>query len=116
MKTNWLTSTIVYVLIIALTCLLFFGLGESDKTEIQLVAFGFLIGAITVVYLSVLIAGFVRSRNADIVSAGLLFAVAAFLINNVFDITTTKTLVIINIAAIIIYLLLLTVLFMPKKK
>lgn len=116
MKSNWLFNTIVYILIVSLTCLLFFGLGEGDKTELELVAFGFFVGSETVFFLSVLIAGFMREKNADVISAGLLFLVASYLINYVFSISTTKTLVIFNIAAIILFLLLLTVLLVPRKK
>lgn len=116
MKSNWLLSTVAFVIIVALTCLLFFGLGSDSKTELQLVSFGFFVGAEVVIYLSVLIGGFVKERNADIISAGILFGIASYLINYVFAIDTTKTLVIINIAAILVYMLLLAVLFIPKKK
>lgn len=116
MKSNWLLSTITYVIIVALSCLLFFGLAEGDKSETQLVAFWFFVGAETVVYLSVLIAGFMSSKNADVIAAGVLFGIASFLINFVFSITTTKTLVIINIALILVFILLLSILLIPKKK
>ena len=116
MKSNWLFSTIAFVLVVALTCLLFFGLGPEDKTDIQLVAFGFILGAEAVIYLSVLIAGFMRSKNGDVIAAGVLYAIASFVINYVLDITTIKTLVVFNISLIIVYLLLLSVLLIPKKK
>ncbi len=116
MKSNWLFSTVAYVLVTALVCLLFFGLGDSDKTDIQLVAFGFILGALAVIYISVLVAGFMRNKNGDVIAAGVLYAIASFFINYVFTITTIKTLVVFNIALIIVYLLLLAILLIPKKK
>ncbi len=116
MKSNWLYSTIIYVLVVALTCLLFFGLAEADKTDLELVSFGFLIGSITVIYLSVLISGFIRSKNSDVIATGCAYAVFSYLVNYVFEISTMKTLIIYNVVAIILYLLLVTVVLVPRKK
>lgn len=116
MKSNWLYSTIIYVLVVALTCLLFFGLAETSKTDMELVAFGFLIGAETVIYISILISGFIKKKNTDVIATGCAYAVFAYLVNYVFNITTMKTLIIYNIVAIILYLLLVTIVLVPRKK
>ena len=107
MKSNWLYSTIIYV---------FFGLAEGDKTDLELVSFGFLIGSITVIYLSILIAGFIKNKNSDVIATGCAYAVFSYLVNYVFNISTMKTLIIYNIAAIILYLLLVTIVLVPRKK
>ena len=98
---------------------MFFGLGDSDKTTNQLISFGFIIFAELVIYLSTLAGGMIESKKvteADIISAGVLYAIASFIINLRFSyVVDTKTLIVINVAAILAYLLLLVVVVAMKK-
>ena len=116
---NSLIKTLIFLIVVSIYCLLFFGLGDSDKTDMQLASFGFIMFAILVVYLSCLIPGIVDSKNlstADVVSAGMIYAIAAVIINHVLVFTELKTLVVINFAAILAYLLLFTIVVLIKKK
>jgi hypothetical protein len=116
---NSLIKTLVFLIIVSLYCLLFFGLGDSNKTDMQLASFGFIMFAILVVYLSSLLPGVIGSKRlttADAVSAGMIYAIAAFIINHIVVFTEMKTLVVINFAAILAYLLLFTIVVSMKKK
>ncbi len=118
---NVLLKTIIFIIIVGLTCLLFFGLGDSDKTSMQLWAFGFIGLAEAVVYFTTLMPGMLKDTKltgADVISAGVLYAVASLLINAVFfsAIDSVKTLIVINSAAFLAFLLLITVVVLTKKK
>ncbi len=116
---NSLIKTVIYLILVALYCLLFFGLGNSEKTDMQLASFGFIMFAMLVVYLSCLLPGVIGSQRittADAVSASIIFAIAVFIINQIVVFTEMKTLVVINFAAILAYLLLFTVVVLMKKK
>jgi hypothetical protein len=116
---NTLIKTIMFIIVVALSCLLFFGLGDTDKTGVQLVSFGFIIFAELVIYVSTLLPSVIKSEkitSADIISCGVLYAIAAFLINIVFSITEMRPLVVFNIAAILAYLLLFAIMVLMKKK
>ena len=36
-NSNLLIKTIIFILVVALTCLIFFGLGDSNKTDMELI-------------------------------------------------------------------------------
>ena len=118
-NSNTLLKTIIFVIVLALTCLLFFGLGNSNKTSIQLIQFGFLVFAELVVYLSTIVPSMLNSKkltSADIISAGILYAIGAFIINvKLSFINDIKTLVVYNVAAILAYLLLIAIVVAMKK-
>ncbi len=116
---NYLVKTIIFVVIAALTCLLFFGLGSEDKTDLELVGFGFLMFAELVIFLSTILPGLIGTTNltdADVISLGILYAIAAVVINFVLSLTTMRTLIVFNIAAILVYIILFLIVFMNKKK
>lgn len=118
---NSLVKTIIFLVIAGLTCLLFFGLGDTDKTDLQLVSFGFIMFAELVIYLSVLLPGLIgttKLTDADVISVGILYAIASFGINFVFSssITEMRPLIVYNIAAILVYLLIFAVVVLMKKK
>lgn len=56
-NSNIIVKTIIFILVACLTCLIFFGLNEDTKTEMELIAFGFLMFAELVTYISALIPG-----------------------------------------------------------
>ena len=111
-------KTIIFLIIAALYCLIFFGLGNSNKTDLQLTSFGFIMFGIFVLYLSCVLPdllGLKKLTNADVITIGILYAIAAFVVNNVLVFTTMKTLLIFNIIAILLYLLLLCFVILIKK-
>ncbi len=116
---NYLIKTIIFVIIIALTCLLFFGLGNENKTDLELTGFGFLIGAEVVIMLSTILPGLIGTTNlsdADVISLGVLYGIASVIINIVLKLETMRTLIVLNIAAILVYLILFFIVLMNKKK
>lgn len=118
-NSNSLAKTIIFVIAVAITCLVFFGLGDEDKTDMQLVSFGFLLFAELVVYLSVLLPGVLGNKKlsgADVISLGILYAIAVVFLNYFVNFVEMRPLVIYNIIAILLYLLLFAVVLMGKKK
>ncbi len=116
---NYLIKTIIFVIIIALTCLLFFGLGNENKTDLELTGFGFLIGAEVVIMLSTILPGLIGTTNlsdADVISLGVLYGIASVIINIILKLETMRTLIVLNIAAILVYLILFFIVLMNKKK
>lgn len=120
-NSNVLIKTIIFVIVAALSCLLFFGLGEEDKTSIQYIAFGFFMFSEVVIFISAILAGSIGSQKltgADIISAGVLYLIANVLINFVVvnSITTNRTLIVYNCAAILAYMLIVAIVVFTKRK
>ena len=120
-SSNAMLKTIIFIIVAALTCLLFFGLGSEEKTSIQYIAFGFFMFAELAIYCSAVFAGSFGSANltgADVISAGVLYLIANVLINFVFvnSITTERTLIVYNCAAILAYMLIVAIVVFTKKK
>lgn len=121
-NSNFLAKTLVFIIVLALTCLLFFGLFEEKKTDLQLVSFGFFIFAELVIYLSALLPTIFNQKfeknKADIISAGVLYGLASLLINCIFIsyITTMRLLLVLNISLILIYLLIFTIVIIQKRR
>ncbi len=118
-NSNNLIKTIIFVVIVAITCLIFFGLNESDKTDVQLVSFGFILFAEFAIYASILLSTIFNERklnSADIISTGVLYAIGSFLINTILNINEMRPLIIYNIIAILIYIALLSSVILIKKK
>ena len=118
-SSNILLKTIVFVIVVAITCLLFFGLSEGDKTDVQLVSFGFLVFAEFVIYASFLLPNIIGGKklnSADIISAGVLYGIASFILNYVIVIGEMRPLIIYNIIAILLYLLIFAAVMLMKKK
>lgn len=116
---NYLIKTIIFIVIAALTCLLFFGLGSENKEDLELVSFGFLMFAEVVVYVSALLPGLIGTTNltdADVISLGGLYAITSLLINFIIKITPMRTLIVINVAAILVYVILFFIVLLNKKK
>lgn len=120
-NSNLLVKTIIFILFVALTCLIFFGLGNEDKTEMQLVAFGFILFAELVTYITVLIPGIKNLKklvSSDITAWGSLYLITSLITNCACfsKISDIKTLVVINSIEIIIFLILICVILLKKKK
>ncbi len=116
---NYLIKTIIFIVIAALTCLLFFGLGSEKKEDLELVSFGFLMFSEVIVYVSALLPGLIGTKNltdADVISVGALYAVTSLIINFVVKLTPMRILIVVNVAAILVYILLFFVVLLNKKK
>lgn len=110
---------IIFILVAALTSVLFFGLGESPKEELELVAFYFIILAELAVYISNIIPGMLKNdvlKPGDLVASTSLYAFASFLLNIAFleMIDEVKHLVVYNVALLIILLLIISIVYMVK--
>ena len=118
---NTLLKTIIFLIIAGFTCLIFFGLGDTEKTDMQLVGFGFIMFAELVIYLSAILPGLIGTKNltdADVISVGILYALGSFAINYLFldSITEMRYLIVYNVGAILLYLLLFSIVTLTKKK
>jgi len=119
-NSNILVKTIIFILVVALTSLIFFGLGSSDKTDLELISFGFITFAELIVYLMVLIPSFINLKkleSSDFIASGVLYFIGSILINLVFlnEFTEIKTLIIYNVIEIIIFLIIISMISLRKK-
>lgn len=118
-KSNLLTKVLIFVIIAAISCLFFFGLSDAPKTDMELVSFGFLMFAELVICLGVVVSDVLKLKKlngADIVSAGILYAVFVIIINYVIPFLNMRYLLVYNIAAILGYALLLLVVSLNKSE
>lgn len=118
-NSNILKKTIIFILVVALSCLIFFGLGSTNKTELELVSFSFITFAEFVVYLSVLIPSFIKFKKlqkSDLIAAGILYFIASIAINLIFfnSFSDVKTLVVSNAIEIILFLIIITIISLRK--
>lgn len=120
MRSNNLIKTIAFIIFIGLCCLLFFGLGET-KAELQIVGFCFMMFAVLTIYLSSVLPSVLNAKKlevSDFVSLSIMYAMVSFFINQVFlnDISAMKDLIIYNVAAILVFLLILCFVIVNKKQ
>lgn len=119
-SSNIFIKTIIFILVVALTSLIFFGLGNSDKTNVELVSFGFITFAELVVYLTLVTPSFINLKklsSSDFTAIGALYFISSVILNIVFlnEFNDVKTLVIYNVIEIIIFLILFCSLSLRKK-
>ena len=119
-NSNLLIKTIIFILIVALTCLIFFGLGNSNKTDMELISFGFISFAELVVYLTIVIPSFINLKkleSSDFTAIGVLYFISSIILNIVFlnSFNEAKTLVIYNVIEIIIFLIIFSTLSLRRK-
>lgn len=112
---NLLVKTIVFILVLALTFLVFFGLGSEKKTEMELISFGIVVFSELLIFLSTIIPGILKKNSLDSLSASCLYALGVLIINYLVKFNTLKDLVVWNIALFIVYLIVLTIVLLPKK-
>ena len=120
-SSNSLIKTMIFILTIGLSCIIFFGFMEGEKTAMEYTAFGLVLFAELIVYISVLIAGVKEEKklnSADIVSFGILYFLTN-IITNVFcfnSIDTLKLLILINSIEMIIIMIIICIVLLKKKK
>ncbi len=120
-SSNILIKTLIFILTIGLSCIIFFGLMEGNKTEIDYTAFGLILFAELIVYLSIAIAGRKKAgklNGTDIISFGLLYFITNIITNwfCLSSIGTLRLLIIINSIEIIIFLILMCLVALKKKE
>lgn len=119
-SSNSLIKTIIFILTVGLSCIVFFGLMEGKKTELEYTAFGLVLFGLLVLYISILVAGIKKEKklnSTDIVSFGILYFITN-IITNIFcfnSITTLKLLIIVNIIEIFIFMILICIVMLKKK-
>ncbi len=119
-SSNNLIKTLIFILTIGLTCVIFFGFMDGKKAEMEYTAFGLVLFAQFIVYLSVLIAGLGKGKKlngADIVSFGVLYFITN-IITNCFcfgSIDSLKSLILINSIEMIIFMIIICIVMLKKK-
>lgn len=115
-KNNFLVKSIIFILVVAITCLLFFGLGDDTKTTNQLISFGILVFSELLIFISIVISSLRKDKSADLLSLSILYTLAIIILNYVIKISITKDLIIWNIVLFLIYLIIgLSVSFRKNK-
>ena len=120
-SSNILIKTIIFILAIAIACLVYFGLGKENKTDMELVAFGFLMFAALVTYITILIPSikqFKKLEGSDVIACGVLYLIASAITNCVLfnNFEDMKSLVIVNVIEIIIFMIIFCMVMLRKKK
>lgn len=111
-----IVKTIVFILVVALTFLVFFGLGSDKKAEMELISFFIVVFAELLIFLSTVIPTILNKDPMDALSASSLYAVGAIILNYIVKLSTIKELIIWNVALFIVYLIVLVIVLFRKKK
>ena len=85
MKNSILKKILVFILIVALSFLLFFGLGDLEKTTNQLISFGILIFSELLIFLSVVLPSIKNKSIEDLLSASILYTFMAIILNYIIN-------------------------------
>ena len=112
---NTMIKTIVFVLVAGLTCLLFFGLGETEKTKPELISFGVLLFSELLIYLSLIIPSKTEHNNLDLLSASVLYAIGAIILKYIIKPAIIKHLIVWNVAIFLVYLIIVVIVTSRKK-
>lgn len=113
---NYLVKTIVFLLVVGLTCLLFFGLGSTDKTTNELIAFGILVFSEVLIFMSIIVCNLLGKSPDDALAASALYALSTIILNYIINLTVTKDLIIWNIVIFVVYLIIMLLVATRKKK
>ena len=119
-NSNILVKTIIFILAIALSCVIFFGFMEGAKTEIDYTAFGLILFAEFILYLAILVSSKKKEgklNSADVTSFGALYFITNFITNCIClkSIETLKMLLLINSVEIIIFMILICIVLLKKR-
>ena len=120
-NSNILIKTIIFIALIAISCLVFFGLGKENKVDTEIVSFGFIMFSALAAYLSIIIPSIMNLKKlstSDISACGVLYLLSSIVANCIFihNLTKMKTLVIINIIIFIVFLIIFCSIMLRKKK
>lgn len=112
---NYLGKTILFLLVVGLSCLLFFGLGNKEKTTHELISFGILAFSELLIFISIIISNIQKDDNMDLVFASILYTIVSTILNYIIKISVIKDLIVWNIAIFIIYLIIVVSVTARKK-
>ena len=120
-NSNILIKTIVFILAIAIACLVFFGLGKENKSDMEIVSFGFIMFGAVVTYITVIISSiriFKKIEGSDVISCGVLYLIATIITNCAFFsyFEDMKSLIIVNAIEIIVFLIIFCLVMLRKKQ
>lgn len=115
-NSNYLVNTIIFLLIVGASCLLFFGLGPEVKTTNELISFGILIFSEVLIFSSIIISCLLKRDISELLSSSILYFVAAFILNYLIRISVTKDLIVWNVFIFIVYLIIVLATFVKKRK
>lgn len=116
MKNSILKKSLVFILIVILSFLLFFGLGDLEKTTNQLISFGILIFSELLIFLSVILPSIKNKSIEDLLSASVLYTLMMIILNYIIRPSVTKSLIVWNVSLFIIYLIIVILVCFKKKK
>lgn len=116
MKSSILKKSLVFILIVILSFLLFFGLGDLEKTTNQLISFGILIFSELLIFLSIILPSIKSKSIEDLLSASVLYTFMTIILNYIIRPSLTKSLIVWNVALFIIYLIIVIIVCFKKKK
>ena len=116
MKNSILKKSLVFILIVILSFLLFFGLGDLEKTTNQLISFGILIFSEVLIFLSIILPSIKSKSIEDLLSASVLYTFMTIILNYIIRPSLTKSLIVWNVALFIIYLIIVILVCFKKKK
>jgi len=105
-KNNYLVKSIIFILVIAISCLLFFGLGNATKSTNELISFGILVFSEVLIFASIIISSLKKDKSGDLLSLSILYTLATLILNYLIKISVTKDLIIWNIVLFLIYLII----------
>ncbi|MBQ7136891.1 MAG: hypothetical protein IJO43_02805 [Bacilli bacterium] len=112
---NYAVKTIIFLLIVGLSCLLFFGLGNKEKTTNELISFGILVFSEFLIFISIIISNIQKDDNMNLLFASILYTLASTILNYVIRLSVIKDLIIWNIAIFMIYLIIVISVSARKK-
>ncbi len=107
-KSNNLIKTICFIIIFAILCLAYFGLGGTDRTSVEYVQFSCVVFSMIGLYLAVMLSGKVKNSSA-LVSDAALYLIASTFLNFVIKLEIMKDLVIWNIIVFLVFILIVII-------
>ena len=120
-SSNILAKSCIFILAIALTCVIFFGFMEGAKTEVDYTAFGLILFAELILYIAVIVSSKKKAgklNSSDVASLGIIYFITNFITNCLClkTIGTLKMLLLINAVEIIVFLILICIVLLRKKE
>ena len=112
---------IALIIVMAFTMLLFFGIGDSNKTGIQISSIIFIIVTELLVFGSILLISNKKLNTfaiAGLSSSSFLYAICSLIFNTVllFIFKTVKSILIFNFSILLVYLFINAMIFLFKKE
>ena len=120
-KNKKIILTIALLIIVALSFLLFFGIGENKKSDIQIASFIFIVLDELITY-GIILGTTNKKNNAFSISGLVSITVIYLIISLIFNglligiFNSLRNILVFNFSAILIYALIIAVIFLAKKE